>query len=923
MDSILATATPRPRRSTRSALAEWRVRTSLAAVVMIVFASLSIGVAGFVLSSSSPAHALATYGPITSITLSNSTISESGVAYQLTANQVPNASSSTTLTATFDGGTAAWANGLSTGGLATATPATVPLDVGWNTITVTHTGADTTTITTYAIRIFRGGEFTNLTFTTPGLSLTPAWSKDTYAYTLPDVPYETQSITFTVQTTRDEAGTLECNHCDWWLYHSRGTMTATLTPGQNVLNYTFYQGSDYYQDPIHYLITINRALPFGPDRLTDLTIAGSTITPASEMYHFSAEQVSNATASVPLTATFDTGTVAWDAGASSGALTSGVPTTVPLGLGWNTVTVAHTNPDTSVVTTYAIRMFRGGEFTDLTFTTPGMTLSPAWDKGVHAYTLPDVPYETQTLSFTVVTTRNEAGTLECNQCDWWLYHDRGTMAVTLHPGENVINFSFYQGADYYQDPIHYTVTITRGSPFSADRLTDLTVPGSSLTTASALYSWNAAQVSNTTASTPLSATFDTGTAVWANGSSTGSLLSATPATVPLTVGWNTITVTHTSTDESTVTSYTIRIFRGGEFTNLTFTTPGLTLTPEWSKDTHVYALPDVAYETQTITFTVETTRDEAGTLECDHCDWWLFHDRGPMTATLTPGANCLNFKFYAGADYYQARVDYWVSINRGPVSDAPACPAVVPTTEPATTEPATTEPATTEPATTEPATTEPPTSTTVLPTVPPSDGSTTSSTPVTSTTSAPATTSGPAEVSSSTTSATSTSAAGSTSTSETPSSPTFPAHPVEASDTTLPPPPLNVVESLPVQVLATQEVYLQGQFITVSADGFVPGEYVQLILASTPQVIAAGYADASGSITLTGGVPSDLATGHHTVAVFAPGSNQGAQQAIVVGAGAGELPSTGTNLTPLLELAFAVLAAGAVIVLVRRRPRVA
>ena len=81
--------------------------------------------------------------------------------------------------------------------------------------------------------------------------------------------------------------------------------------------------------------------------------------------------------------------------------------------------------------------------------------------------------------------------------------------------------------------------------------------------------------------------------------------------------------------------------------------------------------------------------------------------------------------------------------------------------------------------------------------------------------------------------------------------------------------------------------------MTVTFGGFVPGEFVQLIVASTPQVIGSGYADAQGVVTLSGNIPADLASGNHTLAVYAPESGIGFNQPITV-AGL-VLPATGSN----------------------------
>ena len=100
----------------------------------------------------------------------------------------------------------------------------------------------------------------------------------------------------------------------------------------------------------------------------------------------------------------------------------------------------------------------------------------------------------------------------------------------------------------------------------------------------------------------------------------------------------------------------------------------------------------------------------------------------------------------------------------------------------------------------------------------------------------------------------------------------------------VPAPALAVVEQLPAAatpLVAVSQLAMTDD-ISVTFGGFKPGEFVQLIVASTPQVIASGYADAQGFVTLTGTIPTDLATGKHTLAVYAPVSGVGFSQPITV-----------------------------------------
>ena len=137
--------------------------------------------------------------------------------------------------------------------------------------------------------------------------------------------------------------------------------------------------------------------------------------------------------------------------------------------------------------------------------------------------------------------------------------------------------------------------------------------------------------------------------------------------------------------------------------------------------------------------------------------------------------------------------------------------------------------------------------------------------------------------------------------------------------TTVAPPTESVVLALPVSntPLVANNSLSAGTEVTVTAGGFTPGEFVQLIVASTPQVIGSGFADAQGFVTLTGTIPADLASGSHTLAVFAPGTGAGFKQPITVSGLS--LPATGSNYNGVLILALLAVVVGAVVVVRRQR----
>jgi LPXTG-motif cell wall-anchored protein len=142
---------------------------------------------------------------------------------------------------------------------------------------------------------------------------------------------------------------------------------------------------------------------------------------------------------------------------------------------------------------------------------------------------------------------------------------------------------------------------------------------------------------------------------------------------------------------------------------------------------------------------------------------------------------------------------------------------------------------------------------------------------------------------------------------------------VSTTPTTVAPPDESVVAALPVAStpLVADNSISAGAEVSVTFGGFVPGEFVQLIVASTPQVIGSGYADAQGVVTLSGNIPASLTSGDHTLAVYAPGSGTGFKQPITVSGLA--LPATGSRSDGWLVAGLFTVIAGTVLSTRRRR----
>jgi hypothetical protein len=104
-----------------------------------------------------------------------------------------------------------------------------------------------------------------------------------------------------------------------------------------------------------------------------------------------------------------------------------------------------------------------------------------------------------------------------------------------------------------------------------------------------------------------------------------------------------------------------------------------------------------------------------------------------------------------------------------------------------------------------------------------------------------------------------------------------------------------IIAGLKAGSLSTSSSFSPGGTVSVSYSGFEANEWVQLIVASTPQVIDVEKASATGKVTLSGQIPATLSAGSHTLAVYAPQSKRGFKQAITVQSNSGATNASTTT----------------------------
>ncbi|MGX7678007.1 Ig-like domain repeat protein [Jatrophihabitans sp. DSM 45814] len=144
------------------------------------------------------------------------------------------------------------------------------------------------------------------------------------------------------------------------------------------------------------------------------------------------------------------------------------------------------------------------------------------------------------------------------------------------------------------------------------------------------------------------------------------------------------------------------------------------------------------------------------------------------------------------------------------------------------------------------------------------------------------------------------------------------------------------------QILTPGMTLKPGQVITLAASGFVPNETVTEVVHSAPVTIGTTHADASGNVTTTITLPTNLAPGNHTLvlqgsldapsfafviaAVTTPVGSTPTDSAAAAGdpgsdSSGGLLASTGTKVIPAAVLALLLIGGGFVLLTGGRRRR--
>jgi hypothetical protein len=128
------------------------------------------------------------------------------------------------------------------------------------------------------------------------------------------------------------------------------------------------------------------------------------------------------------------------------------------------------------------------------------------------------------------------------------------------------------------------------------------------------------------------------------------------------------------------------------------------------------------------------------------------------------------------------------------------------------------------------------------------------------------------------------------------------------------PSPGQIADAAPAASLNLPARATAGDMITIEADGFTPGAWVYVYVASDPMLVATTLADAGGRIRTAFRVPP--LSGAHSLLLYEPSTASLTRHGIVIDLAA--LPRTGTSTMPV-PWALVLLLAGAALLMISTR----
>lgn len=479
----------------------------------------------------------------------------------------------------------------------------IPLAVGPNTITVVVTAPDGVGTKTYSVSVTRQPASSIATLS--GLllgsgTLNPVFASGTANYTAA-VTHATTSITVRPIVT-DATASLKVNGIT--AASGADSIAIPLAVGPNTIT-TVVTAQDGMTTTT-YTVAVTRAAPSVVSSLAGLALSSGSLSPAfSSTTKTYVASVSNATTSMMITPTVTDSTATLKV---NGVIVSSdaFGASIPLVVGANTISMVVTAQDETTTSTYTVTVTRApsavSSLAGLALNSG--TLSPSFSFATKTYV---ASVSNATTSMTIIpSVTDSTATLKVNGVS--VFSGSASASIPLAVGANTI--TAVVTAQDGTNTSTYTVTVTR-APSAVSSLAGLSLGSGALSPvfASGMMTYTASVLSSVKSLQVTATVTDSTASVKINGVAVAS--GSASASIPLSVGNNTIEVVSIAQDGSTVSNYTITVFLPSAVATLS----GLTcnsgaLSPAFSSGTAAYAV-SVANDCTGVTLTPTVTEPHA------------------------------------------------------------------------------------------------------------------------------------------------------------------------------------------------------------------------------------------------------------------------------------------------------------------------
>lgn len=367
----------------------------------------------------------------------------------------------------------------------------IALNVGDNVINVkVENGPETKEYSILVTRLVEGIHLNNLIVTNHTLS--PIFNKSHVNYSVPNVTYDISDLDIVAtKAENDDVILIKINDGN---YVTTDTQTVLLDVGENTIFIKVHR----FNDELDYKIYEISVIRLNELYLNDLVVQNHMLSPVFNKYtvNYELAEVSYETNVIDVSATKTTETDIVSMKVNSAEYVPDATQTIPLIVGDNIVYIKVENGDLTVE--YSISVTRSEPIHLKNLDVSNYTISPEFNKTILDYSVPDVPYATNSLE--IIATKSKESDEVLMKVNDGNYIANSTQIILLDVEENKIYVKVNNENEFKK----YIITVNRIGQSTDNTLESLSVTGYNINFTNDNHSYSLT-VGNTVSNTTVNA----------------------------------------------------------------------------------------------------------------------------------------------------------------------------------------------------------------------------------------------------------------------------------------------------------------------------------------------------------------------------------------------------------------------------------